>query len=141
MKCKTCLSLFCTDRILDFEDNNNIYSSISFLDRGGLQWPSDMSVSIATVVCNIFQSIIENKASEVLFVQTSNQRVILNLLCEKKLDMDIPETCADCSSSTKSLVMDFIKPLLNILLNNYSKKVTDKVAKTKNARKLKTYNK
>lgn len=136
------MCLFTTDKKLDLEDVNSIYSCMLFLDRGGLHWPSDLSITFATIVCNIFHSIIENKTSEMLFLQITNQKTILYLLFEKKLeDIEIHKSCLDCSSPIKSKVMQFIKPLLNILLNNYSKKVTDKVGKSKNARKIKTFKK
>ena len=115
------------------------------MDRGGLRWPSDFSVSLASEICKLFQSVIKNRVSESKLVNASNPRSLLICLAEKKLkSLNLTaEICPDidCKTSIDIHVKKFITTIVNILLSNYCKKLSDKVFVSKQSRKIKTYSK
>ena len=98
---------------------------------------------MATDVCNIFQIILEDKRAEGNFLKISNQRAVLTELYEVKLtELDfLHGECDSCDSPVRILVKKYIKPLINILLNNYSKKCSDKRSEKNSKRKMQTFNK
>ena len=142
LKCEECQSKFITQRILEV-DTGDIFGTLNSMDRGGLTWPTDFAVGVATEVCKIFQIILEDKRAEGNFLKISNQRAVLTELSEVKLtELDfLHGECDSCDSPVRILVKKYIKPLINILLNNYSKTCSDKRSEKNSKRKMQTFNK
>ena len=141
--CVACHRNFMTDRKLQVEGNEDCYTYLSALDRGGLTWPSDFAVSIITEVFRIFQHLIGSSKNEQQFLQCQNQRTVLMSLAMQRLsDLELTEgQCDECGVDIIILVKKCCKPAVNIFLNNYSKNFCDKASSTSAARKIKTFTK
>ena len=79
VSCDNCTTLVSSDRTLTVEDldDKDTYSYLSQLERGGLCWPTDLSVTIIKHIFQIFTHIIGNADLEKRFLDCKNQHKVL----------------------------------------------------------------
>lgn len=137
VNCELCLSRISLDKIIeaDFPDNCQY---LKILDRGGLKWPTDFTLSVCISTYQVFQALIGHFKND--FLQCNNQRQVLVKLALnfQTKSFDVNECCS-CSRSVNSLLRLCIWPLANILLNNFTKSYNNAVSHQKGKkRKLST---
>ena len=138
LKCDLCVSRISLDKVMEAEIPEEC-QYLHSLDRGGLKWPTDFTLSVCIHTYQIFQALLNNFKTE--FIQcTSNQRlalVRLSLNFQGTL-VDVEE-CCPCNTSVSQLLRMCIWPVTNILLNNFKKSYNDTVGrKDDKKRKLST---
>lgn len=141
--CEACKRELSTGDKLQLEGTDETKTYLAAIDRGGLTWPSDLLVQICTGSYTIFQSIINNVQLEHAFLRCNNQRkLLLQLLNQHFKDIGLCETsCKTCGRDQFTIITKCCKPVVNIFLNNYSKKFNDKTSTGNKARKINTFRK
>lgn len=149
LKCKNCADFTCFETNLDIEPSieNNEFSYIQSLDRGGLKWPKDIIVQTITNVFLLFKVLI-SEGFEQYFLKLKNQRSALQTMSMEMLkykNMLSPSTTCDVCGIIRTRLFElWVIHFSNILLNNYCKmensmeqyKKTTKTKKQRTVKKL-----
>jgi hypothetical protein len=145
-KCMSCMNTFVTDRDLQV-NTDPLNSYITAIDRGGLKFPTLLSVMFGYKVFCTFQMLVSAKY-ENKFLQDGHQRALVCNLVSEGVELDdyflseASEVCADCNKSANELLCKFMLPtFVNVFLNNYTKQRNDNLVASggkKGKRKLQT---
>ena len=109
---------------------------LKILDRGGLKWPSEFTVSVCTSTYKMFQTLV-GKYKESFF-QSSNQRSVLVKLClDYQENIDCSKEFCSCGTPVDKVLSLCIWSMSNILLNNFSKTYNNDIAAHSNCKKRK----
>ena len=141
--CDICKSDLKLDQKLQVEGTQDCFTYLSALDRGGLTFPSDVTVEIITQVFKVFQVLVGKETSERKFLACNNQRKLLLTLSERRItELGLcAQKCDECGTRFADLAVKCCKPAVNIFLNNYSKHFCEKESSSSSVRKLKTFTK
>ena len=92
LKCQVCISRVSLDEKLEADVADN-YQYLKFLDRGGLKWSTDFTLSVCSSTYQVFEALIGNFNRD--FVQCNSQREILLHLALSVLEntFDVSECC------------------------------------------------
>lgn len=136
LKCQVCVSRTSLDEKLEADVPDNC-QYLKVLDRGGLKWPTDFTLSVCRSTYQMFEALIGNYNRD--FVQCYNQREILVQLTLNVLEkaFDLSE-CCPCQTSVEKLLRMCIWPMTNILLNNFTKTYNNAIVQDSKKRKLST---
>lgn len=109
LKCPVCVSRVSLDEKLEGDVPDNC-QCLKILDRGGLKWPTDFTLSVCRSTYQVFEALISNFKED--FVQCNNQKEILVQLAlnvqEKAFDMS---ECCPCKVSVEKLLRMCIWPI------------------------------
>jgi hypothetical protein len=140
--CPVCLLLVRLDKDVAVDDVDLSY--IQAMDRGGLKYPTYLSVMFAYRVYCVVQLLV-SKTYERHFLHESHQRDIVAAIVKQSVCNDdyfmseMEGVCELCSKSSDSVLRAMLPVFVNIFLNNYTKLCNDKFnAKGGKKRKLKT---
>ena len=140
LKCINCSCRLTTEQDLDVEIDPNSTQYLMLINRGGLKWPSQFTLTLCTNTFLIFQQILAK--FEGTFLLSGNQRAtLLNLSLAYNSDSLYQEICS-CNRTMENIRTQCIRTMSNILLNNYSKNLNDNLRLKRNKkRKLATLSK
>lgn len=138
LSCEQCQKFLILDKGLEFESSDKIKQYLSFVDSGGLKWPTDFVIQVVIQTYLIFIKLITQKYEDV-FLGCENQKFVLEQLTFEKLALmaDIPEVQCLCENNTEVLTKKCLSISSNIFINNYVKIKNNKI-KTNSKRKLAT---
>ena len=135
VECKN--SLRCADESalqVEFEESALLF--FAHTDRGGLTYPTDRLVTSICISYSLFSHILR-KGYEQTFMRLDNPKAAFLKLIERYLEMDggidlsNSPVCQTCHTSSLDIFRRAHSTFSNILLNNYSKAVTDSQEKKK----------
>jgi len=150
-KCDCCLALVMKDRDMTFtEDSNLDYQYLELLNRGGLKYPSLLSILLGYKVYCVLQLLV-SKNYEGKFLLLNNQKAVLCTIVNTSINNDdyfqseAEGVCYECGTVKQELLKSMVPTFANIFLFNYTKVVNDatnasggKKRKLNSDRKLKT---
>ena len=145
--CDSCVNELVSKDRMPYDAKNTNFAYLEALDRGGLTLPTQILVDVLVVVFRVFQCLISCK-HEKQFTTIRNQKQVIFHLSTEKLRLN-PVTGGACTTCGKKIMDNLrfcVTRMANVLLNNYSKQLNDKIAvekgmKTKETRKLATFSK
>ena len=145
--CDSCINELVSKDRMPYDAKNTNFAYLEALDRGGLTLPTQILVDVLVVVFRIFQCLISSK-HEKRFTSITNQKQTITDLSIEKLTLN-PATGFICTACGKNMLVNLrfcVTKMANVLLNNYSKQLNEKVViepgtKTKKSRKLATFSK
>lgn len=122
--CNYCKKHFLTSKEMVTEFETNV-EYLANLDRGGLKYPSSLSINIGFCSFQIFTVLIREKF-EPKFLASSNQKYLLLQLILEKLELEesASDICNHCSQNLFYYIEKSAVTWCNILLSNYSKNIT-----------------
>jgi len=125
---------------LDLQIDEEHLKYLQCLDRGGLMYPSNMLFMVIQCSYSIFNMCVSS-GMEPSFLKVENQRQTLISVIERYITSNddfigIYYVCDDCDVTFLSNIMKALRCFTNVLLNNYSKNNSDKLASSKQTRKL-----
>ena len=144
--CLACASKFVQNKSLELSDDSQAFCSyISSLDRGGLKYPTELSVMYAYKVYSVVQ-ILVSEQYETKFLQCRNHKSVATELVMQSICLDDAfagdtEACSVCDGFATTLLHKMLPYFVNVFLNNYVKKRNDQLTATggkKGKRKLQT---
>ena len=105
------------------------------MDRGGLRWPTEFLVEIFTQVFIVFQCVVSSKYESKFLVLTNHKSIAFRLCVEHLSTLEL--FIGECVYGTLicNVVESAVATVVNILLNNYCKRATDRqsIAKSKSS--------
>lgn len=105
------------------DSNENINQKyLASLSRGGLKYPTQLSLQISTIAFQIFQIVISEPFDK-YFLKLKNQKQYLCSIIREKLEGLLDSEY--CTLHSSVLFSKFINTWCNILLNNYTKDLND----------------
>lgn len=125
------------------ESKNYDTCNIYFLDlnRGNLTIPSDTIILIGQHIYGIMQYLISNEYENAFLSVTHQQQLLLKLVAESlnrnNLTANILNDTCICGHTHAQIVLDILKCMANILLNNYRKCRTNHYLEKINTKKRK----
>jgi len=104
-------------------DTCNTY--FSYLNRGNLTIPSDTVILVGQHIYGIMQCLISNEYENAFLSVTHQQQLLIKLGTKSLNNNDLTsnilsDTCI-CGNTHKQIILDILKCMTNILLNNYKK--------------------
>lgn len=131
---KKCSCCECCDLLLSNDSipseillrQTNLYFNV--IDRGSLRYPSDFIINILVASFKVFNVVISERY-ESMFLRCTSQKYILTKLITESLENVSTQWCNTCGASSKVLMDKCISVFSNVLLNNYSKLVKEKMLK------------
>lgn len=139
LNCEQCHKFLILDKDLEYESTDaKIKEYFSFINRGGLKWPTEFVIQVVIQTYIIFLKLISERYEDA-FLSCKNQKFVLEQLTFEKLDLisEIPELQCVCDNNTKILAKKCLSIVSNIFINNYVKIKNNKI-KTNSKRKLST---
>ena len=129
--CSSCVLCFAQDRQLTLSDEHQpCYDYISDLDRGGLKYPTLLSVMFAYKVFCAVQLLVSDDY-ETKFLCYKQQKALVCCIVKEAVNIDdffvseATEACCVCGSSPIQLLCKMLPTFVNIFLNNYTKECND----------------
>lgn len=125
--------------LICIESDNEEYSYLKELDRGGLKYPTAFVVDVLSMCFLIFKEIV-SKNYESEFKKCNNQFSIfvkLSMLGIEISDIIPISNCPKCHACILSFVHQILKTFSNVCLSNYVKQCNDNIRCIKDQRKLK----
>mgnify|MGYP000566096629 CR=1 FL=1 len=119
LKCDQCSLQLCTSKELFLEDPSKACEYVNLLDRGGLKWPTEFVLTLATNTYLIFQKLIVDFEDSFIKV-TYHKRVLLKCSLEFNL-LNFEEEFCSCKKALSEVMRLCLQTMCNILLNNYVK--------------------
>lgn len=150
--CLNKLSCYCCKSVLVQEKALNVdcpeeFSLIERYDRGGLKYPSELCIDIASVCYLAFQIVISERYESDLLQCVSQKSTLIELfklLVLSDPNMISDEVCGICDTRIMDLCFMLLPCFVNIFLGNYSKNrnnVLEEEKRQKRLRKLSTLTK
>jgi hypothetical protein len=140
LKCPSCICRLSKNSDLHCDFSPEIFDYLKSIDRGGLKWPSDFTLDVCSKAHLLFQEVVSKLEKE--FLLCTNQRSVLVYCCVKfcSKSYDTENVCSSCSRSLIDVTKMMLRPMINILLNNFTKVKNDQLLenKTNKRRKLST---
>lgn len=117
----SCVS--CQNFIVSNEESPNEY--FDSLNRGGLTVPSDIVVNAGAHMYGIMNCLISEGYERDFLQSSSQQKLLLDLsirsLEENPVTGDVVNSNCVCGEKKVNTIMKILKPMSNVLLNNYCK--------------------
>jgi hypothetical protein len=134
VRCDLCKLEFIMERLLDY-DVDEQYSYLLDIDRGGLKWLTEYLIAIVMQVFFVFQCVMSEKYKSKLLVLSDHKSFIVSLCLERLMLLELltSECICVCGTSMKRIIESAVGIVVNVLMNNYSKRVTDKLNIAKNS--------
>lgn len=99
-----------------------------------MKWPTDLIFHACFSTCKVFKAVMSN--SEEDFLISTNQRAVLMHLTLNYLgDAFHSEEIYLCGNSTKHLIVQAVRSITKILLNNYARSVNNEISQANFMRK------
>ena len=113
---------------------------MSKIDRGGLTWPTDLTVDIVTQTIVVFKCLVSGKHCKD-FTAADKERSILSQIALHRCQtvLGLSNKCCSCETPDRELARLCIRTVSNVALNNYTKQIADCKTKSKTLKKLSTY--
>ena len=132
------LKFFMCSNYLSTNDDLEICSSSSsiylfIINRGGLKKLSNFTYTICAVSYQIFTSFLNNYEEQFVNRVQEHRNILMELIL-RTLDFDC-EICPKCEIPTLAIVNMCYRTIINILLNNYSKIISNNILTEKNRKK------
>ena len=149
--CMTCTSTFIQDRdMIIADDSGPNCQYVSAMDRGGLKYPTLLSVMFGyKVFCTMQLLVSEQYESKFLHMQ--QQKKIVCAIVKDSVSKDDffqsygCDICTVCNKSPVDILHSMLSSFVNIFMNNYTKRCNDQTCSSggkkgdrKATRKLKT---
>ena len=141
LSCIDCRINLLSEKTMECEfPTDERFEYLSKIDRGGLTWPTDLTVDIVTQTIVVFKCLVSGKHCKD-FTAADKQRSILSQIalhrCETVLGLS--NKCCSCETPDRELARLCIRTVSNVALNNYTKQIADCKTKSKTLKKLSTY--
>lgn len=117
--CSSCKSLLIVDQEVHFEAPDEL-RYLDHLNRGGLKYPSAISVDIGVHVYKIFEVFL-SKDNEIKFLSCANPKALIKCVLLELLEPLYDDDICECGKPLLEVVNICMNIWVNILFNNYSK--------------------
>lgn len=126
LKCQLCRQVLLFDKELMVADFSAETEYLQNLDRGGLKYPSDISIEIGVRALKVFRAV-TSETFELRFLNCTSHKSFLYSLITEYTEPLINDLPADfpCKHSPARIIEKSVGHWTNIFLNNYTKELNN----------------